>query len=189
MKYDFSLVINNEIREKISDVGKYFNSKRISTIISKIIDNMYPYLKYYHKINKENVPIYEKLNWDKKIHIRIDYKSYLLLKKIYDDTNGDSMSFVIRIVIDYFVQNIEKFENLREFISKMNSLYKTNPRRIKKRQYNVWNFMESQGICKFGSLIRDDKKREFSLDAPYLTIKYNEFYRPIEYLYLRQKNE
>lgn len=81
MKYDFSLVINNEIREKILYVGKYFISQRISTIISRIIDNMHPYLKYYHRVNNETLPVYEKINWNKKIHIRIDYKTYLLLKK------------------------------------------------------------------------------------------------------------
>ncbi|MBP7553042.1 MAG: hypothetical protein KA885_06415 [Spirochaetes bacterium] len=183
MKYDFSLVINNEIREKILYVGKYFISQRISTIISRIIDNMHPYLKYYHRVNNETLPVYEKINWNKKIHIRIDYKTYLLLKKIYEDTNGYSIAFVIRRIIDYFIQNIEKFKSLGEFVLKINKLYKTKPHRIKKRQYDVWNIMKSQGISRFGRLIGDNKKREFPLNKHYLTIKYNEFYRPIEFSY------
>lgn len=183
MKYDFSMVINNEIKENILDVGKYFKSQRLSTIISRIIDNMYPYLKYYNEVKKENIPVYEKINWDKKIHIRIDYKTYLLLKRIYDDTNGYSIAFVIRRIIDYFIQNIKNFKSLKEFMLKINELCKKKSTKIKKNQYDVWEFMKSQGICKLGRLIRDDKKREFPLNKPYLTVKYNEFYRPIEFSY------
>lgn len=101
MKYDLSIVINKHIEDNLSISRKYFNNaKRISTVISKILNLSYPLLKHYHFISKENLPKYERINWSKKIHLIIDYKVYLILKKICEDTNGYSIAFVVRRIID-----------------------------------------------------------------------------------------
>lgn len=184
MKYDFSIVINKEIRENILKVSGYFKKKRLSSIISKILNIMYPYLKHYHTTTNEFIPIYEKIDWNEKIHICIDYKIYLIIKKICNDTNGYSMAYIIRRILEYFTENIEKYNNLEGFISDMVISSKKEKNKYVKKQFDVWGFMERNKMKKFGRLIRDGEKREFPLTRPFLSIKYNEYLRPIEFNYL-----
>lgn len=183
MKYDFSIVINKEIRENILKATKYFNKKRISTIISKILTIMYPYLKNYHTIKEEYIPIYERINWNEKIHICIEYKIYLFIKKIYGDVNGYSMAYIIRRILEYFTENIQKYDNLVAFISDMIISTKREKNKFNKNQFDVWGFMDRNKMKRYGRLINDGEKREFPLKRPYLSIKYNEFLRPIEFNY------
>ncbi|HOF00003.1 MAG TPA: hypothetical protein PK385_03100 [Spirochaetota bacterium] len=183
MKYDLSIVINEQIQENILNVAKNFKKKRISTIISRILTIMYPYLKYYHTVTKEFIPVYERIDWNKKIHICIDYKIYLALKKIYEDTNGYSMAYIIRRISEYFTENIEKYDDLDSFISNMIILIKKEKNKFTKNQFDVWKFMEKRKIKKLGRIINDGEKREFSIKRPFLSIKYNEYLRPIEFSY------
>jgi len=183
MKYDFSIVIGKNIREKVELCKKHFNSKKTSTTIAKILNLMYPYLKNYYSKIRDGIPVYENISWDKKIHICIDYKVYLLLKKIYDDSNAYSMAYVIRRIIDYFVENIEKYEDITHFISNLSKMYEAKPHKAKIKQYDVWKIMETNGLKKMGRLIFDNEKREFPLNRPYVAAKYNEFFRPIEFSY------
>lgn len=180
MTYDFSLAINDDIRNSICDVQKYFNTKRTPAIISKIINLMYPYIKRYFQITEEYIPIYENISWNQKIHVCIDYKAYLLLKKIHDDTNSYSIAFIIRRIIEFFLANIFKHNNLEAFLSYLVILCKQNEKSIQKKQFNAWEFMRIHGLKKMGRLILDKEKREFPLDSPYLSIIYNKYYRPIE---------
>lgn len=184
MKYDFSMVINKDIKSEIAQIGKYFNKKRISTIISRVLHYLYPYIKYSHSFSNDFIPIYEKFQWNEKIHVIIDYKTYLLLKKIRDDTNGYSIAYIVRRLIKFFIHKIQSFENLDSFLVWLNSLYIRKNNEIKKKQYDVWKIMEEKQINKLGRLIMDNKKREFPLKNPYLTITYNKFYRPILFKYL-----
>ena len=183
MKYDLSIVINQEIKLKIEKYGKYFNSKRVSTILSKILSVLYPYLNYYHSISKDYIPKYEKINWDKKIHVCIDYKIYLILKKIYEDTNGYSMAYIIRRMIDFFDENIEKYDNIEYFESWINDFCQIRKNNLKKRQFDVWKYMKDNDLNKFGRLIFCGERREFPLDYEYLSIKYNKYFRPIGFYY------
>lgn len=183
MKYDFSIVINQNIRNKISLVEKYFVTKRTSTIISKIVNLMYPYLKHYHNIAQEGIPVYEKINWNKKIHIRLDFKVYLTLKKIYDDTNGYSIGYVLRRILDFFIENIVKHENIESFLSWLIKLFKKSGTILKKAPFDVWDFMKKNNLKSLGRLRIDERKREFSLNRQYMSIKYNEYLRPIEFSY------
>lgn len=183
MKYDFSIVISQNIREKIALVENYFDKKRTSTIISKIVNLMYPYLNYYNNIAQEGIPVYEKINWNKKIHIRLEYKVYLALKKIYDDTNGYSIGYILRRILDFFVENIVKYKNIESFISWLVILCKKSTKIIKKAPYDVWSFMKKNNLISLGRLRIDDKKREFPLNRQYMSIKYNEYLRPIEFSY------
>ena len=180
MKYDFSIVINNQIQKELSCAEKIFNTKRISTIISKVLNGMYPYIKSLHNFAKEEIPRYEKFHWDKKIHIRIDYKIYLLVKKIYEDTNGYSMAFIIRRILEYFIENSGKFNNVNEFDLWVSEFNKEYEKKIVKKPYDVWAIMENNGLRKMGCLLWDNEKREFPLNELLLSIKYNKFLRPIE---------
>ncbi|HOF00652.1 MAG TPA: hypothetical protein PK385_01645 [Spirochaetota bacterium] len=182
MKYDFSIVIGKNIKEKAELCQKYFNSKRTSTIIARILNLMYPYLKNYYSMIKDAIPVYEKISWDKKIHICIDYKVYLLLKKIYDDSNGYSMAYIIRRIIDYFVENIDKYKDITSFISYLDTKRKSKAHKTKLKQCDVWEIMKTNGLKKMGRLIFNNEKREFPLNRPYIAVKYNEFFRPIEFL-------
>lgn len=184
MKYDFSMVINKEIKNEISIIGKYYNKIKISTIISKILQSLYPYIKYYHTYSNDFIPIYEKIQWNEKIHVSIDYKSYLLLKKIRDDTNGYSIAYIIRRLIEFFINRIKSFENLNSFLVWLNSFCIRKSDKIKKKQYDVWKFMEINHMNKLGRLTIDGEKREFPLKTPYMSITYNEFHRPILFKYL-----
>lgn len=183
MKYDFSIVIGKDIREKAELCKKCFNSKRTSTIIAKILNLMYPFLKNYYSMIKDAIPVYEKISWDKKIHICIDYKVYLLLKKIYDDSNGYSMAYVIRRIIDYFVENIDKYKDINSFIMYLNNQSKKKAHNKRIKSYDVWKIMKLNGLKKMGRLIFDNEKREFPLNRPYVAVNYNEFFRPIEFSY------
>lgn len=184
MKYDFSMVINKEMKNEIAQIGKYFNKKKVSTIISKVLQYLYPYIKYYHSLSNDFIPIYEKIQWNEKIHIRIDYKSYLILRKIRDDTNGYSIAYIIRKLIEFFIHKIKSFENLNSFLVWLNSFCARKSDKIKKKQYDVWKVMEKNHTNKLGRLTMDGKKREFPLKTPYISITYNEFYRPILFKYL-----
>jgi len=180
MKYDFSLAINDDIRNSICDVQKYFNTKRTSSIVTKIINLMYPYIKQHFLITEDYIPVYENISWDQKIHICIDYKTYLLLKKIHESTNSYSIAFIIRRIIDFFIENIFKHENLEAFLSYLVVLCKRDGNFILKKQFNVWEFMRVNGLKKMGRLILDKENREFPLDSPYLSILYNKYYRAIK---------
>ncbi len=179
MKYDFSLTINNDIRDSIHNVQKFFDTNRTSTTITKIINLMYPYIKRYLLVTEEYIPIYENISWDQKIHICIDYKVYLLLKKIHDDTNSYSIAFIIRRILDFFIDNISKHQNIESFLSYLVILCKKNETSIKKEQFDVWEFMRIHGLKKMGRLILDKEKREFPLDSPHLSITHNKYYRSI----------
>ena len=183
MKYDFSIVINKKIREDINSVQKYFKKKKISSMISEILNIMYPYLKKYHELVVDGLPIYENISWDKKIHICIDYKVYLIIKKIYDDSNGYSMAYVIRRIIGYFVENITKFDNIGDFMFWIKKNCNKKHKIIRKKQYNVWKIMRDRGLKKMGCLLWDGKKREFSLTQPYLSVKHNKYLRNIQFSY------
>ncbi|HNZ26698.1 MAG TPA: hypothetical protein PLG34_08740 [Spirochaetota bacterium] len=184
MKYDFSMVINKQMKSDIIQIGEYFNKKRVSSIISKVLQYLYPYIKNYHSFSSDYIPVYEKIQWNEKIHVKIDYKLYLLFKKIRDDTNGYSIAYIIRRMIEFFMHKIQSFENLDSFLVWLNSLNVKKNIEIKKKQYDVWKIMEEKQINKLGRLIMDGKKREFPLNAPYLSIVYNQFYRPILFKYL-----
>lgn len=180
MKYDFSLVINDEIKNALTAFEVFFNQKRTSAIISKILNIMYPYLKNSCNFTKEEIPRYEKLNWNKKIHITIDYKFYLLIKKIYEDTNGYSMAFIIRRTLDFFIKNIKKHRSIENFIFWLKKLCNNmNIKKIKKKPLDVWKIMEENRLKRLGRLIWDNEKREFPIEKKFVTIKYNEFFRPI----------
>ena len=182
MKYDFSLTINSDIRDSIHNVQKFFDTNRTSTTITKIINLMYPYIKRYLLVTEEYIPVYENISWDQKIHICIDYKVYLLLKKIYDDSNGYSMAYIIRRIIDYFVENIDKYKDITSFISYLDTKRKSKAHKTKLKQCDVWEIMKTNGLKKMGRLIFNNEKREFPLNRPYIAVKYNEFFRPIEFL-------
>lgn len=180
MKYDFSIVINDDVSNALTALEEHFNKKRTSTIIAKILNIMYPFLKNAYNFIKEEIPRYEKLNWNKKIHITIDYKIYLLLKKIYEDTNGYSMAFIIRRTLDFFIKNIKKHKSIDNFVFWLKKLSeKGNIKKIEKKPFDVWKFMEDNQIKKLGRLIWDNEKREFPIKKEFLTVKYNEFFRPI----------
>jgi hypothetical protein len=87
-------------------------------------------------------------------------------------------------MIEFFMHKIQSFENLDSFLVWLNSLNVKKNIEIKKKQYDVWKIMEEKQINKLGRLIMDGKKREFPLNAPYLSIVYNQFYRPILFKYL-----
>jgi len=178
MKYDLSIVINKNIEDILSISKKYFNNtKRLSTVISKILNLSYPLLKKYHFFCKEDLPKYERINWTRKIHLNIDYKVYLILKKIYEDTNGYSMAYIVRRLIEFFVNRSRNFENINEYTLWLIKYCKNRVKRKIKNPLDVWS-----GTKKLGSMRFDGKKREFPIMKPYITIKYNEYYRPIEFL-------
>ena len=181
MKYDFSIVINDGINNALTQLEEFFNKKRTSTIISKILNIMYPFLKNAYNFTKEEIPRYEKLSWNKKIHITIDYKIYLLLKKIYEDTNGYSMAFIIRRTLDFFIKNIKKHKSIDNFVFWLKKLIAKNGyiKKIEKKPFDVWKFMEDNQIKRLGRLIWDNEKREFPIKKQFFNVKYNEYFRPI----------
>ncbi len=102
-KHNFHLVIKNNLKDKIINLGKKLNLNISNTAIY-ILEKAICILNRYqeHSEITDDISKYQFIDWDKDIHIYMEEDLYRKIKHLADTSYAFSMATVIRKLFEFY---------------------------------------------------------------------------------------
>jgi hypothetical protein len=112
-KHEFHFVIARSMREKLKELNVFKNPMSFSGIVAKIPSVLQPVVKVEHKWGEQRMSkyLYVSNNPDEKrdhVHAYLDENVYRELKLIHQDLNFYSISQIVRMFLDFFLELVEE---------------------------------------------------------------------------------
>ena len=125
-KHDFSMVLNNKHIRILKRLEKSTKKKNTGGVIAYLVILMQPYFNKRLRSLKSSRSTCTKVNWSKKIHVRMDREHYHLLKLLHKNLDTYSIAAIVREMLDivfYFYEFHGDlcFEKLELFVKNMDS--------------------------------------------------------------------
>lgn len=116
----FHFVINSEMQEKIVNYSKLLG-KSTSKTIEEIIEKSIAIIRSRHYFDMEEKNEYPKVNWSKRIVVKIKDSDYRELKLIHANLNVFSIAKIVRYMIDSFflIMKIQGEKNIDKYFSEL----------------------------------------------------------------------
>jgi len=116
----FHFVINSDMHKKIVNYSK-LQGKTMSKIIEEIIEKTIAIVRFRHYFDEEEKNEYPKINWSKRIVVKLKKNDYRELKLVHANLNVFSMAKIVRFMIDYFfhVMEIHGKEKIDDYFSEL----------------------------------------------------------------------
>lgn len=116
----FHFVINSDMHEKIVNYSKS-QGKTMSKIIEEIIEKTIAIVRSRHYFDEEEKNEYPKINWSKRIVVKLKKNDYRELKLVHANLNVFSMAKIVRFMIDYFfhIMEIHGKEKIDDYFSEL----------------------------------------------------------------------
>jgi len=170
MQYDFSLVINEKMKNDLEELSIFFNNQKLNKIISSILILYENYVESNRIQLKNKSYNYPNIKWTEKLHITINSKLYNFIKQIHKEKNTYSMAVYVRSVISTFINLLWFFNDIDSVIAFLNKLTKENIKLILKNK----NF----------NLVKKCFIRQFPKNKSKYHIYFNELHIPTRIQYL-----